>query len=106
MPPICTTDISGTAAKLNTSPASVSREKNSGPRGSSATSAAADAANSPTAGRTSRGPPTEATTRGTPITMAIVAPNVSRKPASSSASGLAARMTAAAIARALPADAR
>ena len=60
MPPICTMHMSGTAAKLNSSPASVTREKKSGPSGSSATSAAADAASSAVTGRSARGPGTAA----------------------------------------------
>ena len=106
MPPICTIDMSGTAAKLKSSPASVTREKKSGPSGSSATSAAADAASSASAGRRSGATSAADMNAGTPSTIAIVAPKVKRKPGSTSASGLPTRMSEAATARALAAEVR
>src|SRR4051812_6040460 len=69
IPPICTMAINGTAAKLNARPATVTREKNSGPSGSSASSAAAEAASNATAGRSSRGSETAAVSAGTPMTI-------------------------------------
>jgi hypothetical protein len=88
MPAVCASVINGMAAKLTRRPAKVTRENRRAATGSNAASAHTEASRSAAAGRAHRGPRRQSRAHCAPITIPVVAPNVSRKPASKSANGL------------------
>src|SRR5262245_33156092 len=101
MPATCTTDISGIAAKLSTSPAIVTRENVSAAIGNSATSAHTDARKSAVTGSIQRGLASGCIRRDIPVTRPSVAPNVSANAASVATNGAAENNTAADVATTL-----
>src|SRR6478672_8508723 len=97
--PACwTTAIAGTAARLTIGPAMVTRPNKIADAGNKTNSVASDAATTATAGRTTGGQHRARNATSATVIIAPVAPTVSRKPASTAASGDATSITPAAAA--------
>ena len=97
---ICTRPIAGTATRLRSSPALVTRENADAETGRRTASTASEARMVATIHDNARARGSSAAPRRAPSTRAAVAPNVSRNPGSPTSSGRTIRITAAASAAA------